>query len=121
MAAAQELLVDALVATPAIPGGQLGRDHEAVMVLLFLPGRGLVTLQAVDALAGVHAHFIFVDDRILGASVALGAFPCGSDQVCAGLLGFNLGPSSIDQECGQDECECNDYRDEYRTKGHCGL
>ena len=121
MAAAQELLVDTFVATPAIARGQLGRDHEPVMVLLLLSGRGLVAFQAVHALAGVQAHFIFVDDRVLGASVTLGAFAGSSDQVGAGLLGFYFGSRTIDQECGHDECEGNDYCDEDRAKRHCGL
>ena len=121
MAAAQELLVDALVATPAISRGQLGRDHETVMVLFLLSGRGLVALEAVHALARVQAHFIFVDDRVLGASVTLGAFAGSSDQVGAGLLGFYFGSCAIDQECRQDECEGNCDCDEDRAKRHCGL
>jgi hypothetical protein len=121
MAAAQELLINTFMATPAVARGQLGRDHEAVMVLLLLSGRGLMTLQAVDALASVQAHFIFVDDGILGASVALGAFAGSSNQIGTGLLGFYFRSRTIDQECGQDERESNYDCDEHRAKRHCGL
>ena len=91
------------------------------MVLLLLSGRGLVALEAVHAFAGVRAHFIFVDDRILSASVALGAFACSADQIGAGLLGFYFRSCTIDQECGQDECKGNGDCDEDRAKRHCGL
>ena len=43
------------------------------MVLLRLTGRGLVAIEAVDALLGVAAQFVFVNNRILLLTVTLGA------------------------------------------------
>jgi hypothetical protein len=60
--AVQELLVDIFVAATAVAGGEFGRDHETVMVFLFLSGGRLVAIEAVHAFAGVSAHLIFVDD-----------------------------------------------------------
>jgi hypothetical protein len=49
--AMEELLVDAFVTRAAISGGEFGRDGEAVMVLLFLLGGGLVELRQLMPLA----------------------------------------------------------------------
>src|SRR6266702_186801 len=72
MAATQEFLVDALMATAAVAGSQMGTDHEAVMVHLLLSVCRLMAVEAVDSLAGVGAHLVFVYDRVLGPGMALG-------------------------------------------------
>jgi hypothetical protein len=70
VAAPQELLVDAFVAGSAVPRGQMGTDHKAVMIRLLLSGRGLVAVEAVYALFRMGRHFIFVHDRVLETCVA---------------------------------------------------
>ena len=72
MAAPQVFLVDRLVTAPAIPGCQLRRNDEAVMVFLRLAVRWLMAVQAVDALLRVTAQLVLVDDRVLLLAVALG-------------------------------------------------
>ena len=116
MAAVQELLIDGLVTASAISGRQLGRDHEAVMVFLFLSGRGLVTVEAVHAFAGVRAHLVFVDDGILRPGVTLGTFPGGAHKVRVGLLGFDLGPCAVQQESSEDQGKGNDDRQKRRRR-----
>src|SRR5215813_7398272 len=76
--AAHELLVDLFVAGAAVGGRNVRRDDKAVVILTisFLSFLGLMAIEAVDALRGVLAHFIFVDDGILLAGVAFGAFAC---------------------------------------------
>jgi hypothetical protein len=95
VATAQELLVDALVATAAIASGQFLGYDKTMVVLFLLIGCGLVTIEAVDALSGVRAHFIFVDDGKLCTRMAFRAFPRGTHQVCIGLVGLDLRPGSI--------------------------
>jgi hypothetical protein len=58
------------MAASAVPGSQFGGDYEAIVVLLVLPGRRLVAVQAVDALPRVQAHLVFVDHRILRPGMA---------------------------------------------------
>jgi hypothetical protein len=114
----EELLVNAFVAGAAISGGELGRDGEAVMVLFFLVGGGLVAVEAVDALGCVPAHFVFVDDGVLRAGVTFGAFAGSTDESGARLLAFDLGPGSLNQKGCDDEGEGNDHCDEHGSKGH---
>src|SRR6478752_9770853 len=66
MAAMEELLVDLLVATAAISGGQAGRrNREAMMVFLLLALCRLMTVQTVHAFLRMLAQFVFVNDRVL--------------------------------------------------------
>lgn len=102
MAAVQELLIDRLVTAPTISGGELGGDDETVMVLLFLAGGGLVTVETVDAFPGVRAHLVFVDHGILGSRMTFGAFSGGANEICAGLLGLDLWPCPIEEECREN-------------------
>ena len=81
MAPAQKLLIDVFMAAAAVAGGELDRDQESMMVLLLLPGGRLMAFQTVHALAGMSAHFVFVDDGILRTSVAFRAFPGGAHQL----------------------------------------
>ena len=64
------------------------------------------------------AHLVFVDDRVLRAGVALGAFAGGAHELGAGLLGFDRGPGAIDEEGRQDQGEGNDDGEENRAKRH---
>src|ERR1700733_7109935 len=118
MPTAQELLIDGLVTASTIPGRQLGRDHEAVMVLLLLAGRGLVAVETVHPLLGVQAHLIFVDHRILGPSMTFRAFSGGTYKVCAGLFGLHLRPRPVEQKRCQDEGKCNHHGQENGSKRH---
>lgn len=118
MPAMQELPVDGFVTASAISGGELGRDHEAVMVFSFLPGCGLVAIQTVHAFAGVGAHLVFVDHGVLRTGVTLGAFSCRAHEVGTGLLGLDLGTCTINQESGEDESEGDDDRQKDGSKRH---
>ena len=118
MAAVQKLLIDGLVTASAISGRQLRRDHETVMIFLFLASRGLVTVETVDAFAGVGAHLVFVDDGILRTGVTLGTFPGGTDKVRVGLLGFDLGTCAVQQESSEDQRKGDDDRQKDGTERH---
>jgi hypothetical protein len=82
------------------------------MVFLVLSRRCLVALQAVDALLRVPAHFVFVDDGVLRAFVAFGAFSSGANQFTPGLASLGCRARTVDEECGYDETEGNDNGDE---------
>ena|SRR5690242_10685683 len=116
MTAVQELLVDRLVTAAAISGRELRRDDKAVMVLLLLTRSRLMAFEAADAFAGVLAHFIFVDHRVLRARVALGTLAGSAHQGGAGLLGFRRWACSIDQEGCQDQGKRNHDGKEDRSK-----
>src|SRR5579859_4543434 len=85
--AAHKLLVNLLMASPAIARRQLGGNHEPVMVLAGLAFRRLMTFQAVDALLGMHAQLVLMHHGILLIRVALGTFARSPDQGRTGLLG----------------------------------
>jgi len=119
MPAVKELLVNALVATPAISRRELGRDYESVMVFPFLSRGGLMALQAVHTFTCMSAHLIFMNYRILRARVTLGAFARSANESRGRLLGFTRGPGPIDQERSQNESKSDYYRDKNRAEGHC--
>src|SRR5581483_6142911 len=121
MTAMEKLLINALVAAAAIPGGQLGRDDEAMMIFLLLAGGRLMAFKAVHSFAGVGAHLVLVYYGILRAGVALGTFSSGANEVGTGLLGLYFRPGAVNEECRQYQSEGNYYCDEYRTKRHCVL
>jgi hypothetical protein len=118
MTTVQKLLVDALVTTATVAGGKFGRDNEAVMVLLLLPGSGLVTIQAVHTLPGVGAHLVLVYNGILAPGVALGAFAGRTYESSIGLLGFNSGARAVQQEGGNYQGEGDYNGNKYGPKGH---
>lgn len=120
MAAVKELLIDAFVATTAIASGEFGGDDESVMVFLFLACGGLVAVETVDALAGVGAHFIFVDHGILCASMALGAFAGGANEIGTGLVRFDFGAGAVQQEGSKNQGECDDDSEKYGAERHDG-
>ena len=113
MPTVQELLVDVFVATTAVSGRKLSGDRETVMIFLLLPRGGLMAIEAVHTLLGVHAHLVFVNDRVLRSRMALGAFSGGADQVRGGLFGFDLRTRAIDQESGEDKGKGDDYGEEH--------
>jgi hypothetical protein len=108
MATVQKLLIDVFVAAAAVPRGQLGGDHEAVMILFALAGSGLMAVEAVHTFLGVQAHLVFVNHRILSPGVAFSAFSGGPHEIRRGLVGLDLRPRAIEQERCQNEGKCND-------------
>jgi hypothetical protein len=48
--------------TAAIAGGHLSGDDKSVVVLTFLIGRGLVTVETRYPLFSVATHLVFMDD-----------------------------------------------------------
>src|SRR3954462_9603124 len=101
------------MARAAVPGRYASGDDEAVMVFVRLLVRGLMAFQAVHALLGVAAHFIFVHDRVLLPEVAFGAFAGGPDESLAGLLRLNLRPGAIEEERSDDDAKAQDNGDEH--------
>jgi hypothetical protein len=97
----QELLINVLVAASTISRGQLCGDYESMMVFLILARSWLMAIKTIHAFRGVHTHFVFVHYRILSPRMTFSALSGSTHQVCGGLLGFGLWPSTIDQECGQ--------------------
>ena len=102
MAAAQKLLVDIFVATPAIACGELLRDDETVMVLLLLSRRWLVAVEAVNAFPGVRAQLVLMNDGILRSRVAFRALSRGANKLRVRLIRFNFRPGAIYKECSED-------------------
>ncbi len=118
MPAVQELLINAFVTAAAVSGGELSGDEEPVVIFLFLTSRRLMAVETVHSLAGMRTHLVFVDYRILCASVALGAFAGGSNQVCARLLGLNPWPGPIEQEGSKNQGKSDDDGEEYGAERH---
>jgi len=116
VAAAKKLLIDTFVAGAAVAGGQVGADHKPVVIHLLLARAGLVTVQAIHTLLCMDRHFVFVNDRVLKPSMALGALARRANKVGGGLVGLNLGTSAIDQEGRKNESKRNNYSKEHRTK-----
>lgn len=118
VAAAKKLLVDSLVAAPAVARRQLGGDHKTVMILFLLAPRGLVAIETSHVLTGVHAHLVFVHHRILRPGMALRTLPGGAYQICSWLLCLCAGPCSVDEKRRQHEREGDDHGHENRSKRH---
>jgi len=118
VAAVQELLVDRFVAAPTIAGCEFGGDHESVMIFLLLTLRGLVTLKAVNALTGMCAHLVLVNDRILCALMTLGTFAGGADEFRTGLCRFDLRAGSVQKEGGNDQRKRDYNGNEDGAEGH---
>jgi hypothetical protein len=118
MPATQELLINVLVATTTIPRGQFCGDYKSVMIFLFLPGSRLMAFEAIYALARVHAHLIFVHDRVLGSEMTFRAFPSSPDQGGRWLLGLGSWSGTIDEERAQNQGESDDDSDEDGAKTH---
>jgi hypothetical protein len=121
MPAVQKLLVDIFMATAAIPGREFGGNYEAVVILLFLAGGGLVAIQAIHAFTGVQAQFVLMDHRILSAGVTFGTLAAGAHKLRAGLFRFNLWPRPVQQERGYDQREGNHNGQEDGAKEHFHL
>jgi hypothetical protein len=98
MPAVQEFLVNAFMAVPAVSGRELGRDHEAVVLLGLLLASRPVAVQAVHLFLRMPAQLVFVDHRILLVVVAFGAFARRLHQGGVGLSGFTARPLAVDQE-----------------------
>ena len=62
MAAAKKLLIDSLVARPAVGRRYHRVDDKAMMISGLLSLRDLVAVETIDALARVSAHFEFMHD-----------------------------------------------------------
>ena len=118
VAAAQELLIDRLMARAAVARRQPRGDDEAVMVLLVLPLGRLMAIEAVDLLVVVDAHLIFVDDRVVHLGMALGTLARGADEDGAALLRHRRRPVGVHHEGRDDQTRRQDDGDEHGTKTH---
>jgi hypothetical protein len=120
MAAANEFLIDLFVTGFAIAGCHLGGKREAVVFFFGLSGRGLMTIEAGHALGGVLAHLEFMDDRVLLAGMAFGAFAGGADEIGGGLVEFTTRPGAVNQESSENQREGDDERSEKQNETTCG-
>jgi len=101
MATVQKLLIDVFVAAAAVPRGQLGGDHEAVMILFALAGSGLMAVEAVHTFLGVQAHLVFVNHRILSPGVAFSAFSGGPHEIRRGLVVSTFGLARLSRNAAR--------------------
>ena len=119
VAAADKFLVNLFMADAAVCGRYVRGDDEPVVIefVFFLALLRLVTIEAVDAVGGVFAHLEFVDDRVLLAGVAFGAFPRGLDERGVGLIDLGVGAGALDEESGDNHSAGDDQGDENIAKG----
>src|SRR5215472_7300295 len=96
VAAAQELLINVLVAAAAVTRCQLAGDYETVVIYLLLPRRRLVAVETIHALSSVRAHLILVHHRVLGSGVTFSALSGGPDQVRTRLLRLHFRPGAVE-------------------------
>jgi hypothetical protein len=119
VAAMEKFLINLFVTATAISGGDVaGGYDESVVIFALLSGGRLMAIEAVDAALGVFAHFVFVDDGVLGSGVTVGAFAGGADQFGTRLFGFRFGARAIDEEGCDDHREGDGDSDKDVTKGH---
>jgi hypothetical protein len=118
MTATQELLVYVFMARAAISGGQLGRNDEALVVVLLLTCNRLMTIQTIHAFPRVKAHLVLMNDRVLSSEMTFRAFPAGADEVGIRLFSFDFWSGAIDEERGQYESKGDDYAQEDGPKRH---
>lgn len=74
VAATEEFLIDVLVAGAAIASRKVSANHKSVVIDLLLAGPGLVAVETIHIFLRVNRHLVFVNDRVLKASVTFGAF-----------------------------------------------
>jgi hypothetical protein len=118
MATTKEFLVDALVAGATVSRAQMSTDYKPVVIDLLLVGSGLVAVKTIDALLRMGRHLVLVNDRILKASMALGAFSRRPNEIGCGLRRFDRRTLPINKECGNNEPKCNDDSQENGSKRH---
>jgi len=112
VAAAEELLVDRLMAAAAIRSRKVLGDDESVMLIAFLAGGGLMAFETTHPLHGVGAHLVLVDNTVLQAVMALGTLPGGANQLRIGLRGLSTRPRTVDQKSADGQREAKDNGDE---------
>src|SRR5262249_46357549 len=95
-------------------------DGEAVVLdfVLFLAFLRLMAIEASDAIRGVFAHFKFVHDGKLLASVALGTFASGFDEFRARLLDIRPWAGTVDKKSSDDKSYCDSEGHKHTAKGH---
>ena len=114
--AAKEFLIDAFMAGTAIAGGQMSADRESMMIDLLLIGCRLMAVKAIDTLASVSGHLVFMYDGVLEPCVTFGTFSRGSDEVGGRLSRLDGGTRPIHKEAAQNEGKRDDNRQEHGTK-----
>ena len=87
MAAAQELLVHGSWQLRQLAAVSLADDQKPWWSFFAWPRRGLVAIEAVDALRGVLAHLVLVDDGVLCAGWHSAHLPV-AEPVRPRLIGF---------------------------------
>jgi len=114
--AAEEFLIDGLVAPAAIRGRQVLGDHESVVVIPFLISCRLMALQTTHVLLRMHAHLVFVNNAVLQPVMALRAFSRCADQRRIGLRGLRTGPGPVYQKSADRQRKTQDNGNEDSAK-----
>jgi len=78
----------------------------------------LLTIKPANALAGVLTHLVFMNDRILLARTAFGAFAGGFDEVRVALVGLNTRTRTLNQKRAKDYSEGDGQRQKNGAKEH---
>jgi hypothetical protein len=118
VAAAQELLIDILMARAAIRRRHRHVDDKSVVVPLLLSFSHLVAIQAVQAFLRMSAHLELVHHGILRVEMAFGAFPAGTNERRARLLDNRSRPARVDEIGRNDQCRGDDNGNEDSSKTH---
>ena len=105
--AAQKLLIDIFMATSTVASSEAANNGESVVRLTFLSVRGLMAVEAIDPFLCVFTHFIFMNNRILSARMAISALSRSAYEVRFWLFGLNTRTCAVDQKCGQHQREGN--------------
>ena len=77
-----------------------------------------MAVQTIHTFARVHAHLVFMHDRVLGSDVTFGTFSGRPYQIRGGLLRLYFWSGAIKQKCSQDQCERNHDCNKNRAKRH---
>src|SRR6185369_1762521 len=97
--AAQKLLINVFMAAAAVAGRKAANDGESVVFFTLLSFPRLMAIEAIDAFLRVLAHFVFMNNRILRARMALGAFSRSAYEVCSWLFSFDPGTRAVNEKC----------------------
>ena len=118
MTAPEELVVFRRVTLRAILRRQRSGNHKAAVLQRRLAFLRRMTLQAIDALRGVDARFVLMDDRRRLRAVAFRAFPGRADEFRRGIGHFVFRALGVEQKRRDDERAADDDSDKYGTKFH---
>jgi hypothetical protein len=92
-------------------------------MMIFLPlsyGR-LMAVEAIHALLGMHAQFVFMHHRNLLPRMALGAFARGANQSGGRLFNLDRRTPGIDEHCPDNQSKADNESNENGSKRHAAI